>query len=163
MSIGTNDSVISSALLNAVKGLYSSKITVIAAAGNENHYRVSSPGISPYVITAGAMEDKVRFKFKASKSYYYKPDIFTPSEDIVSCRSENFSFAASNRSSEQAINESYISMSGTSMATPMIAGAAALLYQYNPAFTPYDIKHILNSAAKANGNVLNLEKVFRSL
>ena len=68
MSIGTNDSVISSALLNAVKGLYSSKITVIAAAGNENHSRVPSPGRSPYVITAGAMEDKVRFKFKASKS-----------------------------------------------------------------------------------------------
>ncbi len=163
MSIGTNDSVISSALLNAVRGLYEAKITVVAAAGNENHFRVSSPGISPYVITAGAMEDKTRFKFKTGRSMYYKPDIFAPSENIISCRSKNFSFAAANRGSERIYNENYISMSGTSMATPMISGAAALLYQYSPAFTPRDVKKILNSVSASNGYVLNIEKVFKSL
>ena len=163
MSIGTTDSVISSALLNAVKGLYEANITVVAAAGNENHFRISSPGISPYVITAGAIEDKSRFKFKSGRSFYYKPDIFAPSENIISCRSKNFSFAAANRGSERIYNENYISMSGTSMATPMISGAAALLYQFNPSFTPYQVKKILNSVSATNGHVLNIEKVFKSL
>ncbi len=161
MSIGTNDSVISLALLNAVKSLYNAGITVAAAAGNDNFYRISAPGTSPYVITAGAMEAKKQFKLKNMNLYYTKPDVFAPSENIISCKCENFSFDSPNRSIDKTVDKNYISMSGTSMATPMISGAAALLYSYNSHYTPKDIKKIIKSSAIKNNNLLNIESMFK--
>ena len=64
----------------------------------------------------------------------------------------SFSFSASNRSSDKTVDEHYISMSGTSMATPMVSAAAALLYQYNPYFSPKDIKKIF--VKKQSGETL---------
>ena len=161
MSIGTNDKTISPALLNAVKTLFLNGITVCAAAGNENGCRVSSPGISPYVITAGAAEEIVRFKLKSGKSYYIKPDVFAPSENIVSCKAEGFSFSASNRNNDKTVDKYYISMSGTSMATPMVSAAAALLCQYNPSFLPKDIKRIFYKSLINTNGILNIENLFR--
>ncbi len=160
MSIGTNDSAISSTLLNAVRGLYSAGITVVAAAGNESRRRISSPGVSPFVITVGAMEENVRFRLRMNRATYFKPDVFAPSENIISCRSETFSFDSGGRSSEMIVNDNYIAMSGTSMATPMVSGTAALLYQYNPSLTPLNVKKIITSACSKEGHLLNIEKIF---
>ena len=161
MSIGTNDSVISSTLLNAVRGLYMAGITVAAAAGNESRIRISSPGVSPFAITAGAMEENIRFKLRLNRASYITPDLFAPSENIISCRADNFSFDLAGRSGDMIYNEHYISMSGTSMSTPMISGAAALMYQYNPRLTPLGVKKIMLKAC--TDRVLNIEEIFNTL
>ena len=159
LSIGTTDSLISQSLNSAVKNLYDLGITVVSAAGNENHYRISSPGTSPFAITAGAIEDKVRFRLKHRTGYYYKPDIFAPSENIISTKCENFSFAAENRSDRKPIDKNYIQMSGTSMATPMVSGAAALLYSIRPSLSPLSVKRIIvNSSQPAY--ILNIKSMF---
>jgi len=160
MSIGTTDSSISQSLNNAVKTLFDEGITVVSAAGNENHYRISSPGTSPYAITAGAMEDKTKFRFKHKNSFYYKPDIFAPSENIISTKCKNFSFDTANKSNRLPVGSDYIIMSGTSMATPMISGAAALLYCLKPNLTPQSIKRIIVNSSMPS-NILDIESMFK--
>jgi serine protease AprX len=73
-----------------------------------------------------------------------KPDISAPGKDIVSCR-------ATGTNDGKAIATYYLSMSGTSMATPMVSGAVALMVQKKPGLTPADAKSILEKTAKQLG------------
>jgi serine protease AprX len=72
-----------------------------------------------------------------------KPDILSPGVDIISLRSPNSyldKFQKGNR-----VGSDYFSLSGTSMATPICAGIAALILQNNPNATPQEVKDLLKS------------------
>jgi len=70
-----------------------------------------------------------------------KPDICAPGKDIISTR-------ATGIHPEKAVDNYYLSMSSTSMATPMVSGAIALMVQAQPNLTPAIAKDILERTAK---------------
>lgn len=141
-------------LVRGVDKLWRHGLIVTVAAGNSgpNYNTVTSPGTSRNVITVGAVDDKrtvdinddVIASFSGRGSLYLnKPDIVAPGVKIVSTASGNVPIGAD----ESMANKSYRIASGTSMATPMVAGAAALLLEKNPNLTNAQIKHILKSTA----------------
>lgn len=162
LSIGTNDKTIASPLVKEVNSLWEKGVVVVAASGNDEKNGVASPGISPKIITVGSIEEQVHFRIKSGNMVYYKPDIFAPGENIVSCKADDFSFQGKKRSVKSVIDNYYVRMSGTSMATPMVSAAAALVLQYAPNLSPDSVKRIICNAANVSPpeGLLNIEKIF---
>lgn len=124
---------------------------------------VQSPGNSPYVITVGSMKqtDGLRINDKIATysgrgpsrlDYVMKPDIVAPGNKVVSTDADGSYLVThfhNNRVSKSEYwynitrkdpSDKYFRLSGTSMATPVVAGAAALMIQNNSALTPDMIK-----------------------
>ncbi|WP_100618172.1 S8 family serine peptidase [Bacillus cereus] len=78
-------------------------------------------------------------------SWEIKPDIAAPGVNIESTVPRNFTFTDGGKPSKK---EGYDIMSGTSMAAPYVAGAAALIKQAHPDWSPYEIRAALTSTAK---------------
>jgi serine protease AprX len=141
MVLGKNDPLIIGAEV-----LWNSGITVVAAAGNSGPgtETIKSPGASSKIITVGAMNDgrnnnsykKECFSVASFSSRgpilgNYKPDILAPGVNICGA-------------SDYYINKQhYDVMSGTSVATPIIAGICCLLLSNNALLKPNAIKRIL--------------------
>lgn len=151
LSIGTNDRKPNIPLMDAVNTLWYHGITVVAAAGNPDGKRnyLPAPSISPRIITVGAWEDRHLYQQAVvSNSIFrrdttYLPDIWAPGENIISILSPDYSFVLQNRDSSKIVDDYYIKMSGTSMATPMVTGTVALLLEKNPRLSPDSIKRRL--------------------
>ncbi|WP_228988960.1 S8 family serine peptidase [Streptomyces sp. DH8] len=130
-------------MAQAAAELAESKDTLfVVAAGNlgPSLNTVSSPGCAPGVLTVGAVDrDDSTAGFSSRGptlgSHTLKPEIAAPGVAISAA-------AAGGRGSE-----AYRSMSGTSMATPHVAGAAAVLKQRRPEWTAQQIKAALVSSA----------------
>ncbi|MED4905706.1 S8 family peptidase [Parageobacillus thermoglucosidasius] len=146
-------------LVQAAEKAWDKGIVVCAAAGNAGpEYRtISSPGISDKIITVGALDDRDTAEtreddeiadFSSRGPTYYgvsKPDIVVPGVNIVSLRAPK-SFLDKYQKQNR-IGQYYMSMSGTSMATPICAGIVALMLQYKPDATPDEIKRALKEGA----------------
>lgn len=163
LSIGTNDRKVNLPLQEAVERLWRMGIVVVAAAGNpdgRNGYR-PPPAISSGVISVGAWEDRGYFLTPAFPLFLREqealPDLWAPGDDIVSVLSPDFDFSLPNRSRKNIVAKNYITMSGASMATPLISGAAARLLAQNPHARPAEIKKLLLQKAKAFGGLLTAE------
>ena len=163
LSIGTNDRKVNLPLKDAVERLWRRGIVVVAAAGNpdgRNGHR-PPPAVSNGgdVICVGAWEDRAYFQTPSfslfTKEENNLPDIWAPGEDIVSTLSPDYEFSLPNRHPQNITDTHYIRMSGASMATPLISGAAALLLEKYPRARPEEIKHLLLQAAAANGNLID--------
>lgn len=159
LSIGTNDHKVNIPLMEAVNQLWARGITVVAAAGNPDSRRhfQPAPAISPRIITVGAWEDRHFFYrtqsqgqgiFSFRRTFVPLPDIWAPGEEIISTLSPDYDFALQNRDMGNIVDNAYIKMSGTSMATPMVSGAAALLLEKYPFLTPDQIKQRLLSSSQ---------------
>ncbi|MFA5526992.1 MAG: S8 family peptidase [Peptostreptococcales bacterium] len=148
MSLGTpaDSSHREDPLAKGASAAVAAGLSVIVAGGNSgpNRKTINSPGISPDVITVGAIDDNRTTSFYdifvadfssrgPTPSGFSKPDIMAPGVDIMSLSNKQLN--------------GYASHSGTSMATPIISGAAALLYQKNPYLTPRQIKKIIKGTA----------------
>ncbi|MEW2413831.1 S8 family peptidase [Streptomyces sp. NPDC046866] len=124
-----------SALDTAVRNSIASGITYAVAAGNEStDASTKSPARVAEAITVGATTNT---DAKASYSNYGSVlDIFAPGSSITS----------SWGTGDTATN----TISGTSMATPHVAGAAALYLSQNPSSTPAQVRDGLVAAATPN-------------
>jgi serine protease AprX len=149
----------------AVEIAWRQGLVVVAAAGNSGPGRdtVASPGIDPYVITVGAADDHATatprddtlapFSSWGTADSNPKPDLLAPGRRIVSIRVQGSALdslfpdhvvAAHNGST-------YLRLSGTSMATPVVSGAAALLLQARPNLSPDQVKALLVGTAQPFG------------
>jgi subtilisin family serine protease len=124
-------------------------VVCVVAAGNDGwgYFSVGSPGFAPQVITAGATTetDKLAdFSSRGPEQYelHAKPDILAPGTCIVAA------FAGFDEVEDRdGMQVFYWEISGTSMATPHVAGAAALLLQAFPGATPYAVKNAMMLSA----------------
>ncbi|MGW6687220.1 S8 family peptidase [Streptomyces sp. NPDC054961] len=114
----------------------------VIAAGNSGpgNNTVSSPGCAPSVLTVGAVDrDDTTAPFSsrgpAGLQHTLKPEIAAPGVGISAAAMGGRGVYA------------YQSMSGTSMATPHVAGAAAIVKQRHPDWTPQQIKAALVGSA----------------
>ena len=139
--------------------------------GENGYGTILAPGNDPYIITVGAMNTKgTTYRWDdviasySSKGptlidHIVKPDVVAPGNNIVSVMaSPNATLPTEypqtlvpNNYYESGTvsgnSSNYLRLSGTSMATPVVAGAAALLIQQNPSITPDQVKARLMKTA----------------
>jgi aqualysin 1 len=129
MSIGGSLSV---ALNAAVANVVASGVTLTVSAGNyANDACMWSPASEPSAITVAATDS---LDNRAFYSNYGKcVDLFAPGSFIYSAATTD--------------DNAYRLMSGTSMAAPHVAGAAALYLQLNPSATPAQVANAITSTA----------------
>lgn len=157
LSIGTNDKTVNLPLLRAVNAAWEAGIVMVSAAGNTDSRRgtVNSPGISRKIITVGTYEQRPFYTrnllgFPIYNTPNQWADLYAPGTDIISCLSPDYSFRSKSRDKMNIVEEHYIKMSGTSMATPMVSGAIALLLEEYPLLSPNQIKYLLKEHAFKN-------------
>ena len=145
MSFGSEPLGYNDPIMNGAEELWKSGIIVVAAAGNSGpeFQSIKSPGVSRRLITVGGMDDNrlddnsfsaslfeiASFSSRGPSFRAFKPDVVAPAVDITSC----------------GLNYDYTKLSGTSVATPMIAGAMCLLAQKHPNISPDEAKRRLLS------------------
>ncbi|MFF4400273.1 S8 family peptidase [Streptomyces sp. NPDC001480] len=146
LSLGQADTPGEDPVEAAVNALSKSTgMLTVAAAGNEgpDAGTVDSPGAAESALTVGAVDGEDRLADFSSTGptadNALKPDLTAPGVAIVSAR------AAHGHMGDPAA-DGYVSMSGTSMATPHVAGAAAILAQRHPNWTGARIKQALTAS-----------------
>ncbi len=144
----------------AVMRAWQAGITVVAAAGNEgpDAMTVGSPGNLPYIITVGAVTDSWTpfdrdddyipdFSSRGpTPSAHIKPDVLAPGGHISALISPNSTLLAKHPEYQRSNGE--FVLTGTSQASAVVAGIAALMIQLEPELTPNNIKCMLMSSAE---------------
>ena len=138
-----NCSNTSQSAINTVRNLGA---TVVVAAGNENtNASNSNPANCNGVIAVAATNRS------GGRAYYSNYgaiiDVAAPGGDMRSS-SANGILSTLNTGRTTPNTDSYAFYQGTSMATPHVAGVAALLYEVNPAITPDQVESTLKSTAR---------------
>lgn len=156
LSIGSPGSNSLDPLVKAVNAAWDCGIIMTIAAGNNGpkNSSITSPGISKKAITVGSSDDSESVTIWGSSQKNFsgrgptlecviKPDIVAPGANIVSCLSPIAYIDSSNTEGVKIVDKNYLQLSGTSMSTPIVTGAIALLLQKYPSLTPNDVKYML--------------------
>jgi serine protease AprX len=170
---GVYESYTSDPLTLAAERAVRAGIVVVAAAGNNGRTAggltqyggVTSPGNAPWVLTVGASshmgtaaraDDTIALftsRGPTAVDYRAKPDLVAPGVGIESLSTPDSTLYSSNPGSllggtRPVPDLPYLSLSGTSMAAPVVSGTVALMLQANPALTPNAVKAILQYTAE---------------
>jgi len=124
----------------AVNYAYSNGCLLVAASGNDNQSYVAYPAAYDNVIAVGASDSNDnRCNFS---NYGRELDVVAPGVNILSTV----------RTGMGLVGDNYDYDEGTSMATPFVAGLAALIWSHNPDLTNLDVRDIIRSSADDIGS-----------
>jgi serine protease AprX len=174
LAAATVESYETDPLTLAAKTAVSQGIVVVAAAGNAGtrdgrtqYGAIGAPGNAPWVLTVGASshagtidraDDSIAAfssRGPAAGGYAAKPDVVAPGVGIESLSDPQSAFYS--RLAPYLLSGTtptaylpYLSLSGTSMAAPVVSGTVALMLQANPALSPNQVKAMLQFTAQVN-------------
>ena len=145
----------------AVEAAWFSGIVVVAAAGNDGTASDAvsyAPGNDPYVISVGALDDRGTTRLDddqlapwssrgVTQDGIQKPEVLAPGNRLIAPLAPNSDFERLCRSCM--VSHSYFRLSGTSMATGVVSGVAALMLEKNPGLTPNQVKGAMMSRLRS--------------
>jgi subtilisin family serine protease/phosphodiesterase/alkaline phosphatase D-like protein len=159
MSIGGNyDSSGQDAASQAVNAAVDAGIVAVVAAGNGGSNTIGPPAAADKALVVGALDDHNTVDRSDDNVWgssnvgprnddgdsdpmdELKPDVLAPGVNIMSAKSDT--------------TAAYVQMSGTSMATPHVAGVVALMLEANPDLTPQEVKDIIHMTAEMPEEIL---------
>jgi serine protease AprX len=158
----------------AAKRAVDAGIVVVTAAGNlgrnavtgkAQYGGITAPGNAPWVLTVGGYshegtlnrnDDKMggySSRGPSARDFNAKPDVVATGTGIVSLAVQGSTFYSSKAAyllagSRPTAYKPYLSLTGTSMAAPIVAGTAALMLEANPKLTPNLVKAIIEYTAQ---------------
>jgi subtilisin family serine protease len=173
VAAGVYESYTTDPLTLAAKRAVQAGIVVVTAAGNlgrnaqgqPQYGGITAPGNAPWVLTVGASshngtisradDSMASFSSRGPSyiDYSAKPDLVAPGVGIESLTDGSSLLFATHPNArlwgtvDTAI-QPYLSLTGTSMAAPVVAGTVALMIQANPSLTPNLVKAILQYTAE---------------
>ncbi|MEU8678474.1 S8 family serine peptidase [Streptomyces sp. NPDC048560] len=150
MSLGGADTPGEDVMTEAVNSLSaSSNALFVIAAGNDgpDDSTLGTPGAADAALTVGAVDKSDALADFSSRGprlgdMAMKPEITAPGVAIVAARAAGTTMGTP-------VDANYTSANGTSMATPHVAGAAAILKQHHPDWTGQRIKEALTAHARS--------------
>jgi thermitase len=123
----------SSTMQTAVRNASNAGALIIAAAGNDGDATLNYPAAYPEVVSVAATDNRdARASFSNANG---DVEIAAPGVNILSTKRGG----------------GYVSFSGTSMATPHVAGVAALIWGRNPGFTAAQVRSKLDASVDDKG------------
>jgi serine protease AprX len=144
-------------------------LVVVTAAGNGGANAINTPGIDPFVITVGAIDDQttpglsddtlpVWTSWGTPIGGSAKPDLVAPGRRIISIRAPGSTLdqLLPNRVVAANNGSTYFSLSGTSMAAGVVSGVAALFVETHAALSPSQVKGALTGTAQVFGQATGL-------
>jgi serine protease AprX len=177
VAAGVSESYTSDFLTVAARRAVEQGLVVVAAAGNAGrtsdgrtrYGSITAPGNAPWVLTVGASShmgtiDRADDTMAAFSSRgptaidrAAKPDLVAPGVGIVSLSDPNSAMYTTR--SQYLLDGTvatsyrpYLSLSGTSQATPVVTGTVALMLQANPSLSPNAVKAILQYTAEVRSS-----------
>ena len=157
MSFGSQPLGYRDPIMAGAEALWKDGVIVVSAAGNSGpeFQTIKSPGVSPKIITVGGLNDNRVDEISYNEEFFevaefssrgpafnrFKPDLIAPAVDIKSCEK----------------NGGYTVLSGTSVATPMVAGIVCLMLEKYKDITPDEAKRRLLRACRPITYNKNLE------
>ena len=176
VSVGAavTESYMTDPLTLAAKRVVDQGVVVVTAAGNLGknpvtgktmYGAITAPGNAPWVLTVGAYSHEGSVNRNDDKMAGYssrgptavdfgaKPDVVAPGTGIVSLAVPGSLMYTTKSSfllkgSLLSLTKPYLSLTGTSMASPVVAGSVALMLQANPNLTPNLVKAIIQYTAQ---------------
>ncbi|MEO6238719.1 MAG: S8 family peptidase [Vicinamibacterales bacterium] len=178
LSVGAavTESYTTDPLCLAAKRAVDAGIVVVTAAGNLGKNRLSgltqyggitAPGNAPWVLTVGAYstegtitrtDDKIggySSRGPTARDFMAKPDVVAPGTGIVSLSVPGSTlynakqlYLLKGTLPLLGTSKPYLSLTGTSMAAPIVAGTVALMLEANPKLTPNLVKAIIEYTAQ---------------
>ena len=143
-------------MCTAVRNAWNAGLVVCVAAGNSgpSASTINTPGNEPAIITVGNSDDRGTTSYtddiiastssRGPTAYdgWIKPDLIAPGTSITSCKNAS---------------TGYVTMSGTSMATPLVAGIVAQMLEANPTWTPATVKSNLKGSCRSLNYAANTQ------